>query len=138
MKDLVLLPTSIVAARNHSQQLKVIMNLPVRLVSEDQVIDVLPLQDDPNYVPKRIRRNYEEITFLYPNANQLIHFFYGCEENNLLTIKEVAAIYSVSKRTIHTWTSKGLIFSYRLAPSMTFYKKSELPTIAQIYGPYEV
>lgn len=131
-----LLPTSVVAARNNAQQLKVIMNLPVRLTTDNQVIDVLPLTDDPDYLPKKIRRNSGVGKMLWPTANELIRFFHGCRENDLLNNREVASIYQVHPRTIRVWVSKGILRNYRLAQHLTLYKRSELPSIEKIYGPY--
>lgn len=131
-----LLPTSVVAARNNAQQLKVIMNLPVRLTTENQVIDVLPLTDDPNYLPKRRRRTSSVVSIIWPTPNDLIRFFHTCQENDLLNNKEVAAIYQVHPRTIRSWVAKGILQNYRLAQHLTLYKRSELPSVEKIYGAY--
>lgn len=133
-----LLPAPVIAARNNAQQLKVIMNLPVRLTTENQVIDVLPLTDDPNYVPKRVRKNLDYVSFDYPSLDDLILFFGSCRKNDLLTIKEVAGIYQVAPRTINSWVNLGLIKRYRIAPGFTVYKRNELPSLNVLYGPYEL
>ena len=46
-------------------------------------------------------------------------------EEKLISIKEVAKIFNVSKVTLHKWKKKGLIPFYRVS-SRIYFKKSEL------------
>lgn len=137
MENLALFPEPIVAARNHRQQLKVLMNLPVRLVSENQTIDVLPLQNPDGTLVNFKKRKVVVDPLIFPTPNELIQFFKGCQENDLLNTTELAKIYSVDRRTITRWSAKGILIRYMLASGLTLFKRSELPTIEQIYGPYE-
>ena len=50
-----------------------------------------------------------------------------CEAQELLTISEVAALFSVSKVTIHSWMKKGIL-PYLKINSRTRFKKSTLFT----------
>ena len=136
MKQMVILPAEISPARNQSQQLKVIMNLPVRLISDNQVIDVLPIEENFPLIPATRKRRILEsnVQFVFPNANKLITFFKGCELDDLMNIYEVASYYQVHPTTIGAWCRKGILKRYRIAPNITFFKKSEIPVIDLIYS----
>jgi len=137
MENLLLTPREFVVARNHAQQLKLMMNLPVRLISENQVLDVLPLEQLA--MPMRRKPNRTLLNPLqFPTPNQLMDFFKKCKHDDLITAKEVAAIYNVTQRTIAMWAQKGLLCRYMLASGLTLYKRVELPSIEQLYGPYEL
>lgn len=136
--DLIVLPKEMVAARTYGHQLKVLMNLPVRLVSENQVLDVLPLTDDPNYVPKRRRKRSDLMPITYYTLNEMLLFFNGCILDDLLFPTDVAKIYQIDVSTVFKWSKIGLLKKYRLLPSLTIYKRSELPNIHEIFGPYEL
>jgi len=134
MENLLLSTTEIVHARNHSQQLKVMMNLPVRLVSENQVLDVLPIEPDPSLMPvKRIRKNYGPY-FVNPSADTLIDFFHSCKKGDLLYPEEVCKIYQITKKTLRLWKLAGLVKSYRISTNLVFYKTYELPSLEVVYG----
>lgn len=123
-------------ARTHAQQLKVIMNLPVRLISEDQIIDVVPLPE-PYIAPsqKRILKlgNTKPHVVNY-TPDQLIDFFRGAHYGDFLTTREVAYRYDVSTTTINAWSAKGFLKRYILTQSLTLYKRDELPAIETLYG----
>ena len=135
MKEMVILPAEVSVARNQSQQLKVIMNLPVRLISENQVIDVLPIEENLPLISSTRKRRILESTvqFVFPTPNQLIAFFTCCEFDDLMNVYEVASYYQVHPTTISSWCRKGILKRYRIAPNITFLKKSELPVIDLIY-----
>jgi hypothetical protein len=129
MENLNLIPSQYAAARNHNQQMKLILNLPVRLVSEEQTIDVFPLANDPNFIPRKLNSRFQFEDWIFPTPNELIRFFKPLNENDLLTAADVAAFYHVNIRTVRRWASKGVLHSYHLSSSLTLYKRSELPVV---------
>lgn len=127
MEDLNLIPSRYAAARNQNQQMKLILNLPVRLVSEEQTIDVFPLANDPDFLPRKLNSHYQFENWIFPTPNELIRFFKPLKENDLLTAAEVAAFYNVNIHTVRKWASKGVLHAYRLANGLSLYKRCELP-----------
>jgi len=125
-----------VPARTNQQQLKVIMNLPVRVISDNKVMDILPLVSKKGsnvpFIPRRGYSTFEP--FVQPTLNQLIAFSQGCKMDDLVYPHQVALIYQIAIRIVRKWTNRGLFKSYRLNPTMTVFKRSELPTLASIYG----
>ena len=134
MENLNLFPSQYAAARNQNQQMKLILNLPVRLVSEEQTIDVFPLANDPDFLPRKLNSHYQFEDWIFPTPNELILFFKPLNENDLLTAADVAAFYHVNIRTVRRWTSKGVLHGYRLSSTLTLYKRCELP-VAETYYP---
>lgn len=134
MENLNLFPSHYAAARNQNQQMKLTLNLPVRLVSEEQTIDVFPLANDPDFLPRKLNPNYHFEEVIFPSPNELIRFFKPLRENDLLTTAEVAAYYHVHIRTVSRWAEKGFLHACRLCPSLTLYKRCELP-VEEIYYP---
>jgi|GEM_PF-2156048 len=136
MEKVLLFNGSSVPARTNQQQLKVIMNLPVRVISDNKVMDILPLVtemvDSSPFIPRR--GNLPMAPFVQPTLNQMIIFFQDCKLDDLIYSKEVASIYQIAQRTVRKWTNRGIFINYRITPSLTVYKRSELPTIAELFG----
>lgn len=129
-----LLPIGYAGARNQNQQMKLILNLPVRLVSEEQIIDVFPLENEPDFIPRKLNSHYQFEEVIFPTPNDLIRFFKYLNENDLLTIDEVAAFYHISTRTVRKWASKGVLHKYRLANGLSLFKRCELPVQETYYS----
>jgi len=135
MNETVLFSPNSLMEVNHRRQLKVIMNLPVRLICEDKVMDVLPLSLDPigiNGLAIRKRMYYNTATSNW-SADEMIAFFQSCELGSLMTPQEVADHYGISKCVLSEWASHGLLKNYRISSSITFYKKAELPGLDFLY-----
>lgn len=135
MNETVLFSPNSLMEVNHRRQLKVIMNLPVRLICEDKVMDVLPIALDPSgeYLPvKKIRRTYVS-TVNNSTPDQMILFFQSRQLGSLLTTEEVAAYYNVAKVTIRRWALNGALKNYRIGSCITLYKREELPDVAVLY-----
>ena len=124
-------------SRVSRQQLKVLMNLPVRLISGEEVIDVLPLPEDEvpstRYLTPCIGKllNPPEKT-IFPTPDELIEFFQGLHPGDLLTNQEVALMYRTSLRTISRLANRGYLKRYRIAANLSLYKRSELRFIPPI------
>jgi hypothetical protein len=123
-------------ARTNQQQLKFIVNLPVRVISDNKVMDILPIAtEEVEALPVRFRRRLNFNTqCCCQSFNDMILFFQGCKLDDLVNAFEVATIYQVSYRIIRTWAEKGILIRYRITNTLSVYKRSELPTIAAIYG----
>jgi hypothetical protein len=136
MNDALLFSKDGLAAINHRQQLKVIMNLPVRLISDDKIMDVLPLRLDPNgtYVPKLKRKYLVANPFVGNTPDQLIAFFHDCQLGDLLLPVQVAEHYNVSHSTIKRWSREGILKRVRITFDYTVYKRCELPSMEIIYN----
>jgi len=133
MENLMILPNDVKIRRSNNQQLKVIMNLPVRLVSEEQTIDVLPLAETipPGYPGQHYSRipGIKELLTppVFPSCDELITFFKGCELGDLIRISDLSAFTGIAKSTLNRWTLLGIIKKYVLTSSLTVFKISELP-----------
>ena len=136
MEKVLLFNDSGIPARTNQQQLKIIMNMPVRVISGNKVMDILPLAtervESSLFIPRR--RNLSLAPFKQPTLNQMILFFQDCKLDDLIYSKEVASIYQIAQRTVNKWTNRGVFINYRITPSLTVYKRSELPTIAEVFG----
>ena len=127
-----ILPNDVKIRRSNNQQLKVIMNLPVRLVSEEQTIDVLPLAET---IPTITVQHWSRIPGIkelftppvFPTCDELITFFKGCELGDLIRISDLSAFTGIAKSTLNRWTLLGIIKKYVLTSSLTVFKISELP-----------
>lgn len=139
MESTLLFNETLQPAKTQAQQLKVIMNLPVRIISDDKVMDVVPIPTmdiapSKRRIIKFVRNNRNRS---YPTPDQLIDFFSACQHGDLLTPAQVAYYYDVTIRTIRSWASKNLLKNYRLSASLILYKRDELPSVEEMYGPYE-
>ena len=131
MKKLDFLPRELSAVRYQKQQLKVTMNLPVRFVADNKIVDVLPIEPDPSLPLKpklgSLLCPLEKV--VYPTPNELILFFRDCQLGDLVTTEELALKLDVGRRSITRLASIGQLKRYRIDPSQTLYKLSELPPI---------
>lgn len=144
MENLMILPNDVKIRRSNNQQLKVIMNLPVRLVSEEQTIDVLPLAEtNPARPTGQLEAGGPTLTVqhwsrvpgikelftppVFPTCDELITFFKGCEIGDLIRISDLAAFTGIAQSTLNRWTMQGIVKKYVLTQSLTVFKISELP-----------
>ena len=135
MNNLTIFPGIKWTARNYKQQLKLIMQLPVRITSEDKSVDILPLArfnhlGEPLF---HFRGLSEEDAFRNATPNELIVFFQGCRLDDLLTTSEVALWYGLSTKKVRRLAEVGLLKRYRLTCDLTLYKRSELPAIEKLF-----
>lgn len=119
----------------HRKQLKVIMNLPVRIIADNQIMDVLPLEVDQLGVVgiKKRRYKYLNPNFINATADEMIAFFSPLKPGDLMTRRQVCNYYNVGVTTISTWSRLGIIHVYRFSLNLSFYKVCELPSLEQIY-----
>lgn len=136
MKQVLLFNENTSPARTNTQQLKVIMNLPVRLISDNKVMDVIPIPEQYIAPDKRRVIKFANVYADFSNytPDELIDFFQNSKHGDFLTPKQVAFMYDVTSRTISTWAAKGLLKRYMLSFSLILYKRDELPTIEALYG----
>lgn len=123
-------------AKTQAKQLKIIMNLPVRIISDNKVMDIEPLVEVALPVITREKRLYRWYIsdINTKELNFIITFFKGCELDDLVTKEQVAQIYQVSVSSVQRWTITGHLKATRITNNLTVYKRSELPTLAQVYG----
>jgi len=131
MKKMDFLPRELTSVRYQKQQLKVTMNLPVRFVTDNQIVDVLPIEADPT-LPLKPKLGYllcplEKM--VYPTPDELIIFFRGCQFGDLVTTDELAEILQITRWTVTRLAKMGKLKNHRLNPSQTLYKLSELPPV---------
>jgi len=134
--NLLLLGGNKVSVQN-SKQVKLIMNLPVRVISDEKVIDILPLELDPNmvYVKKFKKRLLGPRTYLRDfTPDEMTIFFHSCSVGDLYLMSQVCNHYGVCKSTIARWAALGRLKRYQLTSTFTVYKVSELPTLEALYN----
>ena len=134
MKNLNFLDPIRVVARNSRQQLKLVMQLPVRISTGDKTVDFIPLVS-PNPVENTLTQRrfiLEGEPFINATPNEMIVFFHQCELDSLLTTGEVAKHYGFNKSKVRKLAENGLLIRYRLTNDLTLYKRSELPTFRQL------
>ena len=125
-----------VTARTQNQQLKMIMQLPVRIITDEKVLDILSI-DAPNPVVNSLterRLIINDEPFMNATPNEMIVFFHQCSLDELLTTDEVAKHYGVKTKRIRTWGSSGILKRYRLTNDLTLYKRGELPSFETIFS----
>ena len=134
MKNLNFLDPIRVVARNSRQQLKLVMQLPVRISTGDKTVDFIPLVS-PNPVENTLTQRrfiLEGEPFINATPNEMIVFFHQCEFDSLLTPGEVAKHYGFNKSKVRKLAESGFLIRYRLTNDLTLYKRSELPTFKQL------
>ena len=136
MKNLNFLDPISVVARNSRQQLKLVMQLPVRISTGDKTVDFLPIVNTrvPGVENSLTQRRFilEGEPFLNATPNELIVFFHQCKLDSLLTPDEVAKYYGFNKSKVRKLAGIGFLIRYRLTNDLTLYKRSELPTFKQL------
>ena len=136
MKNLNFLDPIRVVARNSRQQLKLVMQLPVRISTRDKTVDFLPLVTPrglgvENSLTQR-RFILDGEPFINASPNEMIVFFHQCELDSLLTPGEVAKHYGFNKSKVRKLAEIGFLIRYRLTNDLTLYKRAELPTLEQL------
>lgn len=125
-----------VVARNSRQQLKLVMQLPVRISTGDKTVDFLPLVNPrgPGVENSLTQRRFilDGEPFINATPNELIVFFHQCELDSLLTTEEVAKHYGFNKRRVRKLAENGFLIRYRLTNDLSLYKRAELPTFQQL------
>jgi len=136
MKNLNFLDPIRVVARNSRQQLKLVMQLPVRISTGDKTVDFLPLVNTrvPGVENSLTQRRFilDGEPFINATPNEMIVFFHQCELDSLLTPGEVAKHYGFNKSKVRKLAEIGFLIRYRLTNDLTLYKRSELPTFKQL------
>ena len=136
MKNLNFLDPIRVVARNSRQQLKLVMQLPVRISTGDKTVDFLPLVNTrvPGVENSLTQRRFilDGEPFINATPNEMIVFFHQCELDSLLTPGEVAKHYGFNKSKVRKLAEIGFLIRYRLTNDLTLYKRSELPTFRQL------
>jgi len=134
MKDLDFLDPIRVVARNSRQQLKLVMQLPVRISTGDKTVDFLPLVTSNAVENSLTQRRFilDGEPFINATPNEMIVFFHQCELNSLLTPGEVAKHYGFNKSKVRKLAENGILIRYRLTNDLTLYKRDELPTLEQL------
>src|ERR1035437_8368107 len=123
-----------VVARNSRQQLKLVMQLPVRISTGDKTVDFLPLVTSNSVENSLTQRRFilDGEPFINATPNEMIVFFHQCELDSLLTPSEVAMHYGFNKSKVRKLAEIGFLIRYRLTNDLTLYKRAELPTLEQL------
>ena len=131
MDKIDLLTDELQVARLHQRQLKVTMDLPVRLVTGDQVVDVIPLPAKPgkSYKDSLGYKLSDHIQPVYYSIDQIRDFFIESKKDDLVSLPDLAMMFQVSLRTIQNLAHAKKLKCYYLTHSMTLAKLSELPEI---------
>src|ERR1035437_734325 len=136
MENLNFLDPIRVVARNSRQQLKLVMQLPVRISTGDKTVDFLPLVTPrgPGVENSLTQRRFilDGEPFINASPNEMIVFFHQCELDSLLTPGEVAKHYGFNKSKVRKLAEIGFLIRYRLTNDLTLYKRAELPTLEQL------
>lgn len=139
MENVFMISNGLTPARTQSQQLKLVMNLPVRVIAEGKEMDILPLSSDEFRLPAIAKKMCLKSTteHSYFTTNEMIDFFCGSEKDDLLFRYEVCLIYNIGITTLKTWVKKGIVKRYLITPNLSLYKRSELPSVTELFGPFE-
>lgn len=128
MEPVNVMPTIIKQVKTNSNQLKLVMNLPVRFSSEGKDFDVYPIPEQELLMPvERIITHRIPHSVYCSSLDEIIDFFKQQEHGDLMSMGEVAMYFDVSIKTIQRWSKAGLLKRYFITRAFCVYKRKELP-----------